>query len=101
MHLDNQAVKEQRTDRGWTQQQLADACGLSLRTIQRVEKEGIASLDTTAALGAVFQVELRALLRVSPPAEPVTTSGKQVVIALISGLLGMTGGVVLTLLLLN
>ena len=45
-----------------TQQSLADACGLSLRTIQRVEKEGVASRETMMSLCAVFEVKQSSLI---------------------------------------
>ena len=32
-------VKELRTDRGWTQQQLADAVGVSRQSINSIERE--------------------------------------------------------------
>nr|WP_249314096.1 helix-turn-helix domain-containing protein [Pseudoalteromonas sp. S2755] len=35
---------------GWTQDQLAGASGLSKRTIQRVEREASASMETQKAL---------------------------------------------------
>ena len=38
MQLNQKTIKQLRDDKNWTQQSLADACGLSLRTIQRVEK---------------------------------------------------------------
>ena len=57
MNVDNQQIVQLRVDNGWTQQHLADACGVSLRTIQRVEKEGIASVETVAALCSVFEIE--------------------------------------------
>ena len=69
MHLNQDKIRELRLDRGWTQQQLADSCGLSLRTIQRVEKEGLASLETTASLCAVFEVGRQTIIRVSAPEE--------------------------------
>ncbi|ENO00390.1 MULTISPECIES: helix-turn-helix domain-containing protein [Pseudoalteromonas] len=43
MQLNPTTVKSLRSKLDWTQQQLADACDVSLRTIQRVEKEGAAS----------------------------------------------------------
>jgi len=56
MQLNVSKIRQLRTDRGWTQQQLADICGLSLRTIQRVELQGIASLETTKSLAAAFEL---------------------------------------------
>lgn len=57
MQLNGSLIREKRTERGWTQQQLADICGLSLRTIQRVELHGIASLETSKALASAFEIE--------------------------------------------
>lgn len=57
MQLNVSKIRQLRTDRGWTQQQLADICGLSLRTIQRVELQGIASLETTKSLAAAFELD--------------------------------------------
>ena len=54
-------VKRLRTEKAWTQGQLADACDLSLRTIQRVEKDAIASAETVQALAAVLEVSARDL----------------------------------------
>lgn len=61
MKLSPSAVRRLRTERGWSQDQLAIASGLSLRTIQRVEAEGIASLGTAASLAATCQVKLTEL----------------------------------------
>ena len=44
-----------------SQEELAGATGLSLRTIQRIETDGIASLESKKALACVFQVELETL----------------------------------------
>ncbi len=97
MHLDNDAVRELRLDRGWTQQQLADACGVSMRTVQRVEKDGVASLETTTALGVVFGVERRDLLRVSSPGEVETVSTISLKLIVLGTLLGFVVGVMATL----
>ena len=63
MQLNPQTVKSLRQQLNWTQQQLADACDVSLRTIQRVEKEGAASKETTMALCAVLEVRQGELIR--------------------------------------
>lgn len=65
MQVDANLIKQLRSERGWTQQQLAEICALSLRTIQRVEVQGIASLETSKALAAAFAVE-RQLLEAVP-----------------------------------
>ena len=62
MRLNPKTIKQLRDDKNWTQQSLADACGLSLRTIQRVEKEGVASRETMMSLCAVFEVKQSSLI---------------------------------------
>lgn len=66
MEVNAKRIKRLRQDRAWTQQHLADACGLSLRTMQRAENYGNCSLDTLQALASVFEVEI-ALLKLVPP----------------------------------
>lgn len=52
-------VRTLRQARGWTQQHLADAAGLSLRTVQRTEAgEGSPSKETLLALSGVFEVSV-------------------------------------------
>lgn len=54
--INKEAVVKLRANKCWSQEELAAACGLSVRTIQRVEKHGAASLETTKALASVFSV---------------------------------------------
>ncbi|KKO48678.1 XRE family transcriptional regulator [Arsukibacterium sp. MJ3] len=55
MDVNAKKIKELRTAKGWTQQHLADACAISLRTVQRVERYGNASQDTVLGLSSVFE----------------------------------------------
>lgn len=61
MKIASATVRRLRTGRGWSQEQLAAASGLSLRTIQRVEAEGTASMATRVCLAATFSVPLAEL----------------------------------------
>lgn len=72
MQLNANLIKQLRTERGWTQQQLAEICALSLRTIQRVEVQGIASLETCKALAAAFAVERQLLAAATDHPQPAT-----------------------------
>jgi transcriptional regulator with XRE-family HTH domain len=54
-------VQKLRLKRGWSQQQLAEASGLSVRTIQRVEAGFPASTETLKSLAAVFEVDFSTL----------------------------------------
>ena len=57
MDVNAKKIKELRTGKGWTQQHLADACAISLRTVQRVERYGNASQDTVLGLLSVFEIQ--------------------------------------------
>lgn len=54
-------VKKLRTQRNWSQEQLAEFCGLSVRTIQRVESGSSASIETLKSLASVFEVDIATL----------------------------------------
>lgn len=58
MKISSAKVRRFRSERGWSQDQLALASGLSLRTIQRVEAEGNASRETQVCLAATFGISL-------------------------------------------
>ena len=62
MQLNPQLIKQLRTERGWTQQQLAEICAISLRTVHRVELQGLGSLETCKALAAAFAITREQLL---------------------------------------
>ena len=51
-------VRKLRIDRGWSQETLAEVAGLSVRTVQRIERGGKASLDSMGALAAAFDVSI-------------------------------------------
>lgn len=54
-------VKKLRQKNNWSQEQLAILCGVSLRTIQRVEAGNQASLETLKSLASVFEIEISKL----------------------------------------
>lgn len=62
MLLESETVKMLRVGKGWTQEQLAEMCDLSVRTIQRIEKTGVASLETSNALASVLEVDREKIL---------------------------------------
>jgi len=51
-------VKKLRLQRAWSQEQLSELSGLSIRTIQRIEGGQKPSLESQKALAAVFEIEL-------------------------------------------
>jgi transcriptional regulator with XRE-family HTH domain len=54
-------VQKLRLQRGWSQQQLAELSGLSVRTVQRIERGHGASVESLKSLAAVFEVEFSSL----------------------------------------
>ena len=62
MLVDSQKLKQLRLSKNWTQQHFAEICDLSMRTIQRVEKDGVASNETVGAYAAVFGLSASDLL---------------------------------------
>lgn len=54
-------LKQLRESRCWSQQQLADMSGLSLRTVQRIEAKSVASQESVKSLGAVFDIAISEL----------------------------------------
>ena len=90
MKIDIEFIKQARTDKNWTQQQLADICNLSLRTIQRIEKTGIASHESVASLSSAFEIDKQVFVSEINKAElldtkPLTTDTSKVTLLSILG----------------
>jgi transcriptional regulator with XRE-family HTH domain len=54
-------VLDLRKRRSWSQDGLATAAGLNLRTIQRIENEGTASLQSLKAIASALEADLENL----------------------------------------
>lgn len=79
--MDKQIAKNIRRFRdmlGWTQEHLAEAAGLSGRTVQRAERDGVLSADTMQALAAVFDMSVDDLRRTWPTESEVQTALEEV-----------------------
>jgi len=61
MKLDNAKLKTLRESKAWSQSHLAQISGISLRTIQRIEKTGIASPESFKSLCATFDIQVAEL----------------------------------------
>jgi transcriptional regulator with XRE-family HTH domain len=57
MKAKSSLIRKYRTERLWSQEQLAEMTGLGLRTIQRLEARGSGSQESIKALAAVFEVD--------------------------------------------
>jgi len=70
MKIDRTLLKQLRLQRALSQEELALAAGISARTVQRMEAEGTASLESRKAVAAVFCVGAERLLETSDPSPP-------------------------------
>jgi transcriptional regulator with XRE-family HTH domain len=68
LKIDSEFIKAERQRRGWSQEQLAAAAGVGVRTIQRMESGSTASSETAKCLAAVFGVPFSRLLMEEPKA---------------------------------
>ncbi|OUS00967.1 hypothetical protein A9Q86_09475 [Flavobacteriales bacterium 33_180_T64] len=51
-------IKKMRLERHWSQDQLAEMSGLSIRTIQRIENGENAGFESLKSLAAVFEINI-------------------------------------------
>lgn len=80
MKIDTQKLIQLRNSKAWSQQHLADVSGLSLRTIQRIEKTESASPESVKAIAAAFDGTPDMLLTASlPDSSPMTLSTEALV----------------------
>ena len=60
--IDVEMIRALRTGKAWSQEHLASAAGISLRTVQRVEAEGVASAETRLALAGALGIDVAELV---------------------------------------
>lgn len=94
MLVDAEKIRTMRLAAGWTQEQFAEICGVSVRTVQRIEKTGVAALETSNALAAVFKVDRQDILAQGGvrPARTEFSSTHVALIATVCFLLGVGVG---------
>ena len=63
---DGAKIRDLRINRGWTQEQLAEIAGISLRTVQRAESANSAAFETMKAIAAAFEKDFDQLLKQAP-----------------------------------
>lgn len=80
MKIDPARVRHLRERRAWSQEQLAEVAGINVRTVQRVEAGGSASLETRMALAVALEVAPADLLTAASVTEagpPATTAAPE------------------------
>lgn len=97
MKLNIPLIRSERERRAWTQQQLADVAGLSLRTVQRIEATGNGGAESVKAIAAAFDLDLATLLLVTngrvsePAAKPVIGQWRWASVVALSLVAAVTG----------
>ena len=59
--INTELVKRLRTERGWSQEELAIASDLSTRTVQRLETEGGGSANSIKSIASALEVNMHNL----------------------------------------
>ena len=57
LKVDQKKIKELRLNKSWSQEELAQKAAVSLRTVQRMELDGSASLKSRRAIAEALEVE--------------------------------------------
>src|SRR5690606_20399040 len=65
MQINKNFLRRERERRAWSQSHLAEVAGLSMRTVQRIEHSGIASMESTKALATALDLTLSKLTETS------------------------------------
>lgn len=66
MKISGESVRALREQKSWSQEHLATASGLSVRTVQRVELDSVGSAETRLALAAALGVPVADLIGTGP-----------------------------------
>jgi len=93
LFLSTVKLKTLRREKGWSQEVLAKATDLSVRTIQRIESDGKASAESPLALASVFNLSPQSLKATSDEIEVNWTRKiimkNTIALLIISGAIGM------------
>ncbi len=77
-NIDRVILLNKRQSKAWTQNHLAEISGLSLRTIQRIEKTGKASYESIKSLASVYNIEAQDLMLTDDPIGTAINSSQSI-----------------------
>jgi transcriptional regulator with XRE-family HTH domain len=63
VQIDGELIRLEREKRAWSQEHLAGAAGIGVRTVQRIEATGTASYESARAISAALGMSVSALRR--------------------------------------
>jgi transcriptional regulator with XRE-family HTH domain len=70
MSVDRELVRRLRLSKSWSQEKLADEAGVSLRTVQRIEADGVAAHRSCRAIAKALGVQPGEMRRSTEPSPP-------------------------------
>jgi transcriptional regulator with XRE-family HTH domain len=76
MDVKSEKIRELRLSNGWSQEQLAEIAGTTMRTIQRLESGSVAALETIKAVANAFELGFQELLN-QKPTDPVLDAERE------------------------
>jgi transcriptional regulator with XRE-family HTH domain len=90
-------VRKLRLQRGWSQELLAEFSGLSIRTIQRIERGNKPGLESLKSLAAVFEIDISQLqMEPNMDNETLMTENEKMVIDQIRSIKGFYSHLITT-----
>ena len=63
VQVDSDLIRSEPEKRAWSQEHLAGAAGIGVRTIQRIEATGVASYESVRAMSAALEIPVNTLRR--------------------------------------
>lgn len=96
MQINADFVKAERQRRAWSQDHLASAAGLGLRTIQKLETSGVASNETIKSLAAVFGCSVQDLRVADVVSRPVSPMRRALPLATAASIALLSGAFLIT-----
>jgi transcriptional regulator with XRE-family HTH domain len=75
VQVNGEVVRAEREKRAWSQEHLASAAGIGVRTVQRIEASGVGSYESLRAISAALEIPASELRREESLREVRTTLG--------------------------
>jgi transcriptional regulator with XRE-family HTH domain len=69
VQVDGELIRAERARRAWSQEHLAGAAGIGVRTVQRIEATGVASYESLRAISAALEIPVVTLRAAGAAAE--------------------------------
>jgi transcriptional regulator with XRE-family HTH domain len=76
VRVDGERIRLEREKRAWSQEHLAGAAGIGVRTIQRIEATGVTSYESVRAIAAALQMPVTDLRTGDGPSQTAPRSSE-------------------------